>query len=1147
MNKRRTFMTSGILFKLALLLTGTCAVAANAGQLGCGTIGSPESIALPAAEVVVKAGKAQPAGMPFLLSWTVPGSGPLPGGTAAYLAISMPEAVRFELLKKDSAEENAASAPGMIALPPASRGPRNIAFGAHSTRAFVPLSADGQAQSGAILVKAYRAGPFELSWAVVAKSGCDYAADVTGAVGHASLTVAPGAPEVVIQDLTSDDKPVRVFLSDSGKYELQIFEAYYRVLDAATREKVLERAGYFPNFSPDSRFVAAQVGTSRRGTQPLEIVDLESRQVIESNLMANTLGWVEGDALYVSGSHPYGELTIHQSLVDLAPEEDRKAASTFVAVKFGGSNSNVSWHNHLFNIDLDSGVIVSRLSAPKESVKDGRGWLVDLATGDEITAQEGSKDLVQPAWEKRSRKPFAWPTGWQRQGMIVLSHYDPYLDESTPKWYPGWPLQKPLFHEHQPLAATAERTTTALKVRGPVREWRGFGVVPQARVAPSSNPERFVRALADFSIGLQEGKAPESLVKSASFDVRNPRQVVLQPHFSRPPAQIEAELRREVPAAGKFLDRDPSLCGAGDYEDRGADLSRDPIGIWKWQAGGARYWLVQDLCIYKGFVLYDRLFLFASRPGEAGTARRLDADAVFGHEDQDSDFKWDEHSLKIVPSIVSDRYLVLSSVYGRAAIVADLQSPGLDSRIASMQNADAVISTYLTSDNRLVQVGGDGQFFLYDLIPFVPRRGYTGAILGPKVKPSAEAMLSGRYIDDEIVIYDKHGYYWASFEGAHFVHYRFPGQPGLKSFYQFRSQRERPGIVKAILAGQKPAYAGDPISPPPTADLTVEASSPAGITAKVSGRAVNGLARLRLFADGQLVQERQAEGESVEAAFDLQHLAKARWLTASAVDRRGFVSEPASVELPETGGQGRRLYGLAAGVNDYDDPHLQRLSYAVSDAGLFVSAMRQGARTYYETIDIQAVDQRMPAAQLKRELERIVAAAQPSDTITFFFSGHGGRDPSGHLFLMTANSKVNDPGATALSWGDIAGIFALSKARVMIFLDACHSGASEQQAPPTNEEAVRALAGMRAPILIFASSKGRQTSEESRELKAGVFTSGLFDVLARNRSHYDLNGNGTLEVSEVYRGLKSYVLEKTGGTQTPWLARFDLVGEFALF
>jgi hypothetical protein len=55
------------------------------------------------------------------------------------------------------------------------------------------------------------------------------------------------------------------------------------------------------------------------------------------------------------------------------------------------------------------------------------------------------------------------------------------------------------------------------------------------------------------------------------------------------------------------------------------------------------------------------------------------------------------------------------------------------------------------------------------------------------------------------------------------------------------------------------------------------------------------------------------------------------------------------------------------------------------------------------------------------------------------------------------------------------------------------------------------------------------------------------DVIARKRGSFDTNGNGVIEVSELYAGVKRQVVRQTEGRQTPWLARNQMVGDFAFF
>src|SRR5262245_9023298 len=144
--------------------------------------------------------------------------------------------------------------------------------------------------------------------------------------------------------------------------------------------------------------------------------------------------------------------------------------------------------------------------------------------------------------------------------------------------------------------------------------------------------------------------------------------------------------------------------------------------------------------------------------------------------------------------------------------------------------------------------------------------------------------------------------------------------------------------------------------------------------------------------------------------------------------------------------------------------------------------------------------------------------------------------------------RIDDPRGSGLSWTQLSSILGRAKARVVVILDACHSGLSGAEGLGTNDDAVASLlTGLRAPMLVLAASKGRQYSYEDPKWGGGAFTHALVEVLKTNWRSADLNGNGVIEVSELYRALRSIVTNETQGKQTPWLARQDLIGDFALF
>jgi uncharacterized caspase-like protein len=154
----------------------------------------------------------------------------------------------------------------------------------------------------------------------------------------------------------------------------------------------------------------------------------------------------------------------------------------------------------------------------------------------------------------------------------------------------------------------------------------------------------------------------------------------------------------------------------------------------------------------------------------------------------------------------------------------------------------------------------------------------------------------------------------------------------------------------------------------------------------------------------------------------------------------------------------------------------------------------------------------------------------------------------GDFYMATTATDTNRIAETALPWQAIATVFNQSKARVVVFLDACHSGAATTGQLATNDEATASLlAGIPSGLVVLSAAKGRQFSEESTSAGGGLFTNAAADVIARERESFDLDANGAIEVSELYAGIKVLVMQRTEGRQTPWLARNQMVGDFSLY
>ncbi|MBN9022978.1 MAG: caspase family protein, partial [Rhizobiales bacterium] len=154
----------------------------------------------------------------------------------------------------------------------------------------------------------------------------------------------------------------------------------------------------------------------------------------------------------------------------------------------------------------------------------------------------------------------------------------------------------------------------------------------------------------------------------------------------------------------------------------------------------------------------------------------------------------------------------------------------------------------------------------------------------------------------------------------------------------------------------------------------------------------------------------------------------------------------------------------------------------------------------------------------------------------------------GAFYLATTGTDTARLAETAIPWSRLATELAKARGRVLVLLDACRSSAAGSLPLADNDEAVRGLQNaLPSGLVVLSASKGRENSVESAELKSGLFTHAVLRAISSDRDTTDLNGNGAIEVSELYRAVRDRVVTLRDGQQTPWLSRSRLVGDFALF
>ncbi|MEA5515899.1 eIF2A-related protein [Nodularia sp. UHCC 0506] len=232
-----------------------------------------------------------------------------------------------------------------------------------------------------------------------------------------------------------------------------------------------------------------------------------------------------------------------------------------------------------------------------------------------------------------------------------------------------------------------------------------------------------------------------------------------------------------------------------------------------------------------------------------------------------------------------------------------------------------------------------------------------------------------------------------------------------------------------------------------------------------------------------------------------------------------------------------QLWLLLVGVNKYQDKRLPSLRYSAVDCQGLAAALADATQGFPQTeerVHHDLTSQLPTLSAVRASLQQITAAAQPQDTILFYFSGHGMLEPNvQQAFLCLTDTQTDDLLHTGLGLQEILQQLGNSQAQTqLVWLDACHSGSltfrnsrSETTAPslpnPTSQmvELLRQRAKQSKGFYALLSCDTNQQSWEFPELGHGVFTYYLMRGLRGEAA----DSQGLIDADGLYR----YVYHQT--------------------
>jgi hypothetical protein len=232
----------------------------------------------------------------------------------------------------------------------------------------------------------------------------------------------------------------------------------------------------------------------------------------------------------------------------------------------------------------------------------------------------------------------------------------------------------------------------------------------------------------------------------------------------------------------------------------------------------------------------------------------------------------------------------------------------------------------------------------------------------------------------------------------------------------------------------------------------------------------------------------------------------------------------------------QNVWVAAISVEAYD--HLNsdhQLRYCNDDAQHVMDRLTQhNSIPHSQTLHLRQDDFYPPTQNnILNQLPSFVAEADEDDVLVLYFSMHGmcvdAKDGSGRsqVYLVPSDGNPANPHETMISMDWLRHLLQsqVRARRVVLLLDACHSGGIQASVPENHyrhfttrsfETALKSDQMWRQDqcIYVLTSCKGNESSLEMGSVKHGLFT---YWLLAGMDGAADANGDATITMDELYQ------------------------------
>jgi WD40 repeat protein len=406
--------------------------------------------------------------------------------------------------------------------------------------------------------------------------------------------------------------------------------------------------------------------------------------------------------------------------------------------------------------------------------------------------------------------------------------------------------------------------------------------------------------------------------------------------------------------------------------------------------------------------------------------------------------------------------------------------------------------------------------------------------------------------DKEWLVVTRDGMFDGSVNAPRFLAYRLSGTRELVPLERFQHKFYLPGLLSLLVQGKRPRPRADltkclppkvRITSPSRSGLKLE-SGKVEVKAVAQTRGDYPVKAFRLLLDdrpyrGQLGIRKVANpkpGES-SATWTVE-LEPGRHRLKVMVDTEYAQGASEEVEVRYVGGgigkvELPTLYVLAIGISAYRGN--RKLDYATRDAELVAATFGKHSKPLYKAVKVKVVtDKAANRKGIFAGLQWLRDNMSQKSVGVFFFAGHGEKDPDGSLYFLPADVEEKNLAFSAIEADMLKRQLAGIPGRLMLILDACHSGAigkGKKRGPgDAMDQWVRDVTAEENGLVVMCSALGHEQAQEDRKLRHGRFTAALIDGLAGKGGK---NREGVVYLSALGAYVSARVKEDSKGEQNP--------------